>query len=215
MSLRAYTVTVGGAGETRELLVPSPTDVQAADAAAPLMREGESILSIAQTSDDSQPLDGPPPKSQAAELAPVTPGVAAAPEPGSTSRFADDDRRGLVAGGLGGPSGQMLEDGQEQVFAREEVEAGQVEHHTGEEAEATAANTADRPGAVDGDAAELNRGLGQTRVGEVGPGPDQRSLDPAGRDPAQADRSVRVPDHRAEWACQIDSPQGHADDFDD
>ncbi|QTC92857.1 hypothetical protein [Brevundimonas goettingensis] len=40
---------------------------------------------------------------------------------------------GLVVGGLGGPEDQLLEDGQEEVFAREEIEGGRVEHHTGED----------------------------------------------------------------------------------
>ena len=41
----------------------------------------------------------------------------------------DDARSGLVAGGRGGPEDQLLEDGQEEVFAREEVELGRIEHH--------------------------------------------------------------------------------------
>ena len=36
---------------------------------------------------------------------------------------------GLVQGGLGGPEDEMLEAGQEEVFARAEVEAGRIEHH--------------------------------------------------------------------------------------
>lgn len=36
---------------------------------------------------------------------------------------------GLVVGGLGGDEDQLLEDGQEEVFSRAEVEAGKVEHH--------------------------------------------------------------------------------------
>lgn len=60
----------------------SETDVQAGDAAAPLMSEGDAILSIMEIPDDGTVLvDAPPPKSQAAELAPVSPGAAAAPEP--------------------------------------------------------------------------------------------------------------------------------------
>jgi len=39
-------------------------------------------------------------------------------------------RRGLVQGGLGGPEGELLEDGQEEVFSRQEVERGRIEHHT-------------------------------------------------------------------------------------
>jgi len=39
------------------------------------------------------------------------------------------DRRGLVQGGLGGPEDQLLEAGQEEVFSRDEVESGRIEHH--------------------------------------------------------------------------------------
>lgn len=53
--MRIYRVTVGReGGESRVLKVPSKTDVQAADAAAPLMSEGESILAIHETDDDYQ-----------------------------------------------------------------------------------------------------------------------------------------------------------------
>ncbi|MBA4805807.1 MAG: hypothetical protein H2038_14240 [Brevundimonas sp.] len=53
--MRIYRVTVGvEGGETRVLKVPSKTDIQAADAATPLMSEGESILSIHETDDDYQ-----------------------------------------------------------------------------------------------------------------------------------------------------------------
>ena len=56
--MRIYRVTVGvEGGETRVLKVPSKTDVQAADAAAPLMSEGESILSVHETDDDYQEVD--------------------------------------------------------------------------------------------------------------------------------------------------------------
>jgi len=37
---------------------------------------------------------------------------------------------GLAQGGLGGPEDQMLEAGQEEVFARAEVESGCIEHHS-------------------------------------------------------------------------------------
>ena len=81
MSLKTYAVTLGSpGGETRAVRVTSPTDVQAGDAARPLMSQGESILEIRQT-DAEAPVDAGPPLSQAAELAPVTPGFAAAPEP--------------------------------------------------------------------------------------------------------------------------------------
>ena len=87
MSMKTYSVTLGAPdGATRQIRVPSPTDVQAGDAARPLMEEGESILEITKIeNDETQVLDGAPPKSQAAELASVTPGVASAPEPGATA----------------------------------------------------------------------------------------------------------------------------------
>lgn len=161
MSLRTYRVTVGGPTGTRELHVPSPTDVQAADAAAPLMNEGEAILSIMETSEEGRALDGPPPRSQAAELAPVTPGAAAAPEPGS-STLADETRQGLVVDGREGGIDPTPAAGQRSVFSQGE---------------------ANQPAGIDGDPAELNRGLGQERVGEPGAGPDQRPLDPAAGGP--------------------------------
>lgn len=83
MTLKFYDVTLGRDGATRVVRVPSPTDAQAADAAAPLARPGESILDIVKVEDDGlQIADGLPPKTQAAELAPVTPGAAAAPDRG-------------------------------------------------------------------------------------------------------------------------------------
>ncbi|MFS0710251.1 hypothetical protein [Brevundimonas phoenicis] len=79
--MRFYEVVVGSdSGPQRRLRVASPTDVQAADAAAPLMRAQEAILSIRETPDDGlQQVDAPPPQTQAQELAPVTPGVTAKP----------------------------------------------------------------------------------------------------------------------------------------
>ncbi|HYC74045.1 hypothetical protein [Brevundimonas sp.] len=59
--MRIYRVTVGvEGGATRVVKVPSKTDVQAGDAAVPLMSEGESILSIEETDDPYQEVDGPP-----------------------------------------------------------------------------------------------------------------------------------------------------------
>jgi hypothetical protein len=77
--MRFYEVVVGSdSGPQRRLRVTSPTDTQAADAAAPLMRAHEAILSIRETPDDGlQQADSPPPKTQAEELAPDTPGMAA------------------------------------------------------------------------------------------------------------------------------------------
>lgn len=37
---------------------------------------------------------------------------------------------GLDQGGLGGPEDELLEDGQEEVFSRYEVEHALIEHHT-------------------------------------------------------------------------------------
>ena len=89
MSMRTYAVTVGiDGGATRDVRVVSPTDVQAGDAARSLMSQDESILAITEVEDDDLGADAGPPKSQAAELAPVTPGEAAAPEPGATSENA-------------------------------------------------------------------------------------------------------------------------------
>ena len=41
---------------------------------------------------------------------------------------------GLIQGGLGGPEDQLLEDGQEEVFSRAEVESGRIEHQAGTDA---------------------------------------------------------------------------------
>ena len=76
-AVETYAVVLEGNGRNREVRVPSPTDVQAADAAAPLMNPGESIVSIKEVEDDAaRPLDAGPPKTQAEEFAPVTPGAA-------------------------------------------------------------------------------------------------------------------------------------------
>lgn len=77
--MRFYEITVrSDDGQERKLRVSSPTDVQAADAAAPLLTSRESIIAIREVPDDGlQQADGSPPKTQSEELAPVTPGVAA------------------------------------------------------------------------------------------------------------------------------------------
>lgn len=63
--MRIYRVTVGvEGGPTRVLKVPSKTDVQAGDAAATQMAEGESILSIEETDDPYQQVDAAPPGTQ-------------------------------------------------------------------------------------------------------------------------------------------------------
>lgn len=38
---------------------------------------------------------------------------------------------GLIVGGRGGPEDELLEDGQEEVFSRAEVEGGVIEHRRG------------------------------------------------------------------------------------
>lgn len=82
MSLRLYRIVLKqDGGSSRQIHVMSETGVQAGDAAAPLMTTGEAILSIEEIEDDGTVVvDGPPAKSQAAELAPVTPGAAAVPD---------------------------------------------------------------------------------------------------------------------------------------
>lgn len=63
--MRTYRVTVGvEGGPSRVIKVPSKTDVQAGDAAVPLMSEGEAILSIEETDDPYQEVDGLPPGTQ-------------------------------------------------------------------------------------------------------------------------------------------------------
>lgn len=82
MSLKTYSVTLESSeGVTREVRVQSPTDVQAGDAASALAEDDEGIVSINEI-ENGGIVDAGPPKSQAAELAPVTPGAAAVPEAG-------------------------------------------------------------------------------------------------------------------------------------
>jgi hypothetical protein len=65
MAMKIYRVSIGDeGGPSREVKVPSKTDVQAADAAAELMRPGETILSIIETDDPYQEVDAPPPGTQ-------------------------------------------------------------------------------------------------------------------------------------------------------
>jgi hypothetical protein len=65
MSLRTYRVIVGlPDGERRTLEVPAKTDVQAGDAAVPLMREGEFLFEVTEVDDPFQDLDAPPPGTQ-------------------------------------------------------------------------------------------------------------------------------------------------------
>lgn len=60
MSMKIYRVTIGDGNAQREVKVPSKTDIQAGDAAAPLLRPGETILSIIETDDPYQKMDAPP-----------------------------------------------------------------------------------------------------------------------------------------------------------
>ena len=63
--MKIYRVSVGAEGRpSREVKVPSKTDGQAADAAAPLLKPGETILSIIETDDPYQEVDAPPPGTQ-------------------------------------------------------------------------------------------------------------------------------------------------------
>lgn len=61
MSMKIYRISIGDAhGPSREVKVPSKTDVQAGDAAASLLEPGETILSIVETEDAYQAVDAPP-----------------------------------------------------------------------------------------------------------------------------------------------------------
>ena len=61
MSMKIYRVSIGDEGGfSREVKVPSKTDVQASDAAAGLLEPGETILSIVETDDAYQEADAPP-----------------------------------------------------------------------------------------------------------------------------------------------------------
>ncbi len=80
--MRFYQVTLERDGTRRDVRVPSPTDVQAADAAAPLMRPGEAIAAIVEVEDDgTHEADALPPKTQAEEWAEITPGAASTDRP--------------------------------------------------------------------------------------------------------------------------------------
>lgn len=63
--MKVYRVSIGGGGgHSREVEVPSKTDVQAADAAAELVQPGEAVLSIIETDDPNQEVDTSPPGTQ-------------------------------------------------------------------------------------------------------------------------------------------------------
>ena len=89
------------------------------------------------------------------------------------------------------PTQQLLEDGQEEVFSREELESGRIEHQSG------AGN-----GKIQGDPGEANRGIGQEMVGEPGPGPTQRpAFAPAAGGPGNgAGETLGDPKHQRPMA---------------
>lgn len=61
MTMRFYKVTLIRDGEERDVVVPSKTDVQAADAAVALAKPGETVGPIVEVDDDGlQHADGPP-----------------------------------------------------------------------------------------------------------------------------------------------------------
>lgn len=60
MSMKIYRVTIGDENTRREVSIPSKTDIQAGDAAAPLLGPGEAILDIVETEDPYQEVDAPP-----------------------------------------------------------------------------------------------------------------------------------------------------------
>ena len=63
--MRFYRVTLGSeGGATRDVVVPSKTDVQAGDAAAALMHPGEQILDSVEIDDPYQEADTLPPGTQ-------------------------------------------------------------------------------------------------------------------------------------------------------
>ena len=75
MSMRFYKVTLGRDCATREVTVPSLTDVQAGDAAALLAKPGEAILSMVEVTDDGlQHADGLPAGTQTDEVRGQRPG---------------------------------------------------------------------------------------------------------------------------------------------
>ena len=68
MTMKFYQIDLEQGGVTRTVRVPSKTDVQAADAAAPLMKAGERIIAIPQAESFAEitpgaAAKGPPPTS--------------------------------------------------------------------------------------------------------------------------------------------------------
>ena len=59
--MRIYRVSVSNeSGDVRVVTVPSKTDVQASDAAGPLMKPGEEIVDVVEIDDPLQQVDAPP-----------------------------------------------------------------------------------------------------------------------------------------------------------
>ncbi len=74
MTMRLFKVTLDGPSGRREIVVPSPTEVQASDAAAVGARPGEAIAGIEEVDSEYQQADVMPPTTQARQ----TPGPGAA-----------------------------------------------------------------------------------------------------------------------------------------
>lgn len=66
--MRFFKVTLEGPSGRRELVVPSPTEVQAGDAAAVGARPDELLISIEEVDGDHQQADVAPPTTQTAHV---------------------------------------------------------------------------------------------------------------------------------------------------
>lgn len=74
MTMRFFKVTLEGPNGRRELVVPSPTEVQAADAAVVKAMPDEAVAGIVEVDSEYQHADALPPTTQVAQ----TPGPGAA-----------------------------------------------------------------------------------------------------------------------------------------
>jgi hypothetical protein len=68
MSMRFFKVALEGPHGRREIVVPSPTEVQAGDAAAVEARPGEAIARITEVDSEYQHADALPPTTQTAQM---------------------------------------------------------------------------------------------------------------------------------------------------
>ncbi|WP_396593086.1 hypothetical protein [Brevundimonas sp. R86498] len=68
MSMRFFKVTLEGPHGIRSIVAPSPTEVQAGDAAAVGARPGEALVSIEEVDSEYQEADVLPPTSQTDQL---------------------------------------------------------------------------------------------------------------------------------------------------